>query len=296
MASSRTRMPLAVLLLTTLLLLGAGTLLIAVRGDGAADGDGTASGADTVAVVGSDGGDEPVEDMALGPAPGVDLAVVFPKSKDKLLPAGQPASVLLGINNGAESDVKVTEIRATLNYPYNHSYVFQKFSPQDFEHGDVPLGVQASFAYEFVPSVQLQPREYSLVATVFYEVDGQPHSAVFYNGTIEIVEPSGVFSGETLFLVTLGIAVITLIGMWLHQQFQRFTKNQRSIRPKKIEMGTKTLDETNPWLQGTAVDMKKSKSIAQPRKSETKKKQKSKDKDDDSKKQKPKEKDEDSKK
>jgi hypothetical protein len=54
--------------------------------------------------------------------------------------------------------------------------------------------------------------------------DGQLHSNVFYNGTVEVVEPSGILSGENAFLALLAIALLGLLGYWAYGQVQKLTK------------------------------------------------------------------------
>lgn len=70
----------------------------------------------------------------------------------------------------------------------------------------------------------LQPGTFDLVGSVFYELDNQLYKSVFYNGTVEVVEPSGFVSGETMFLVTLGLGLLGLLGMWAYAQVQKFSK------------------------------------------------------------------------
>lgn len=70
----------------------------------------------------------------------------------------------------------------------------------------------------------LQPGSFDLVGTIVYEIDQQPHQSVFYNGTIEVFESGGFLSIESVFLVTLGAALIGLFGIWAYGQIQHFSK------------------------------------------------------------------------
>lgn len=69
-----------------------------------------------------------------------------------------------------------------------------------------------------------QPGSYGFVGTVYYLVGDQVHRSVFYNDTVDIAEASSMFSGETLFLFTLGAGLLGLLGMWIYGQAQRFSK------------------------------------------------------------------------
>lgn len=65
---------------------------------------------------------------------------------------------------------------------------------------------------------------FGLAATVFYELDGAGHASVLYNSTIELIEPAGVVSGESIFLVLLAAGLLTLLGMWASQQLESLSK------------------------------------------------------------------------
>lgn len=69
-----------------------------------------------------------------------------------------------------------------------------------------------------------QPGGFALVASIYYDIDDQAHRTTFYNGTVEVVEAHGFFSGETLFLITLGLGLSGLLGIWAYGQIQRLSK------------------------------------------------------------------------
>lgn len=70
----------------------------------------------------------------------------------------------------------------------------------------------------------MQPGSFDLVGTIVYEIDQQPYQSIFYNGTIEVVEAGGFLSIESVFLVTLGVALIGFLGLWAYGQIQLFSK------------------------------------------------------------------------
>ncbi|KAE8767128.1 hypothetical protein D1007_61554 [Hordeum vulgare] len=72
--------------------------------------------------------------------------------------------------------------------------------------------------------VSLQPGAYDLVGYIVYEIDQHPYQNVFYNGTIEVVEVGGLLSVESVFLITLGIALLGLLGLWAYGQVQQLSK------------------------------------------------------------------------
>jgi translocon-associated protein subunit alpha len=72
--------------------------------------------------------------------------------------------------------------------------------------------------------MHLQPGAYDLVGYIVYEIDQHPYQNVFYNGTIEVVEAGGLLSVESVFLITLGIALLGLFGLWAYGQVQQLSK------------------------------------------------------------------------
>jgi len=73
-------------------------------------------------------------------------------------------------------------------------------------------------------SFAVQPGPFDLVGTIVYEIDQHPYQNTFYNGTIEVVEPGVLFSMESVFLFTLGIALLILLGLWINGQIQNLSK------------------------------------------------------------------------
>lgn len=214
--------------------------------------------------------EEAVEEFV--PAPGVETVAVFPAHLEKTptIHAGQTTELLLGLVNTGESPVTVFGITGNLYVVMDGIYNVQNFSAQTFNLTVQP-GVQSSFPFTFTPDAKLQARDFGLAAKVFYEVDGQPHANVFFNKTIEVIEPVGVVSGETVFLGLLAVGVATLVGIWIYAQLDKISK--KSKRAKKVETGTKSdADDvaSNEWLQGTFFVQKKSKSSSQPLKSRKK--------------------------
>lgn len=126
-----------------------------------------------------------------------------------------------------------------------------------------------------------QPGAFDLVGYVIYDVEGKAYQNVFYNGTIEVVESGGLLSGESVFLITLGIALLLLLGLWAYSQVQRLTKvfipiscfehfklcvfyspyfvkfyltislfYQKTKKVSKVEVGTRSVDASlDEWLE-----------------------------------------------
>ncbi|XP_010268685.1 PREDICTED: translocon-associated protein subunit alpha-like [Nelumbo nucifera] len=198
-------------------------------------------------------------DGSFSPAPGVETVYVFPKNAARLVPAGEEAEILVGVNNEGESYLNVVAIKASIHLPFDHRLLVQNLTAQVFNNATVPTSVQATFPYIFSVSKYLQPGSFDLVGTIIYEIDQQPFQSTFYNGTIEVVEASGFLSVESVFLVTLGLALLGLFGLWIYGQIKQLSKKTK--RMPKVEVGTGTTDASmDEWLEGTAYAQSLSKS------------------------------------
>ncbi|KAJ1411658.1 Translocon-associated protein [Sesbania bispinosa] len=184
-------------------------------------------------------------------APGIDTICVFPKNSAKLVTAGEETELLVGVKNDGESSLNVVAVKASVHLPFDHRLLVQNLTAQVFNNGSVPASTQAAFQYIFAVSKFLQAGTFDLVGTIVYEIDQHPYQNTFYNGTIEVVEAGAFLSMESVFLVTLGAALLVLLGLWIHGQIQNLSKKTK--RAPKVEVGTKTTDASmDEWLQGTA--------------------------------------------
>ncbi|CAM8904597.1 unnamed protein product [Rhodiola kirilowii] len=236
------------------LLLLAAPLLQVVRSESEPDPDldisEPAEGGGDIGIVGEEDVHDFIEET-FSAAPGIETITVFPKNVGKLVTAGEETELLVGLKNNGGTNLNVIAIKASVHLPYDHRLLVQNLTAQGFNNATVPASVQATFPYIFAVSKYLQAGTFDLVGTIIYEIDQNPYQSTFYNGTIEVVETGNLFSVESVFLVTLGIALLILLGVWVRAQIQQFSK--KSKRGAKVEVGTKTTDASmDEWLQGTA--------------------------------------------
>ncbi|QCD88787.1 translocon-associated protein subunit alpha [Vigna unguiculata] len=202
-----------------------------------------------IGIVGDDTQD--FGDGTFSSAPGIDTISVFPKNSARLITAGEESELLVGVKNDGDSSLNVIAIKASIHLPFDHRLLVQNLSTQGFNNGSVPASAQATFPYLFAVSKFMQPGNFDLVGTIIYEIDDHPFQSTFFNGTIEVAEAGGFLSMESVFLVTLGAALLVLLGLWIHGQIQHLSKKTK--RAPKVEVGTRSTDaSTDEWLQGTA--------------------------------------------
>ncbi|KAF3434649.1 hypothetical protein FNV43_RR21734 [Rhamnella rubrinervis] len=231
------------------LLLLASPFLLVARGHSDSDAEVSDSVEESsdLGIVGEDIQD--YGDGSFSPAPGVDTVCLFPKNSAKVIAAGEESELLVGVKNDGDSSITVIAIKASVHLPFDHSLLVQNLTAQAFNNATVPASAQATFPYIFAVSKYLQPGTFDLVGTIIYEIDQNPYQSTFYNGTIEVVEAGGFLSVESVFLITLGIALLFLFGLWVHGQIQHLSKKTK--RAPKVEIGTKTTDASmDEWLQG----------------------------------------------
>ncbi|KAG5247883.1 TRANSLOCON-ASSOCIATED PROTEIN ALPHA SUBUNIT [Salix viminalis] len=235
----------------TLLLLVSPFLQVATcQSDSDAEVAETAEEVSDLGIVGEDAQD--FGDGNFSPAPGVETVCVFPKNSARLVMAGEETELLVGMKNDGELPITIIAIRASVHLPFDHKLLVQNLSAQGFNNATVPTSAQATFPYIFAVSKFLQPGSFDLVGTIVYEIDQHPYQSTFHNGTIEVVD-SGVFlSMESVFLITLGIALLVLFGLWVNGQIQNLSKKTK--RASKVEVGTGTRDASmDEWLEGTSL-------------------------------------------
>ncbi|XP_061341641.1 translocon-associated protein subunit alpha [Gastrolobium bilobum] len=209
----------------------------------------TTEEATDIGIVGDDAQD--FGDEIFTSAPGIDTISVFPKNSARLVTAGEETELLVGVKNDGESSMNVVAIKASVHLPFDHRMLVQNLTAQGFNNGSVPALAQATFPYLFAVSKFLQPGTFDLVGAIVYEIEDHLYQSTFFNGTIEVVESGGFLSIESVFLVTLGAALLVLLGLWIHGQVQNLSK--KSKRAPKVEVGTRTTDaSTDEWLEGTA--------------------------------------------
>ncbi|XP_024994328.1 translocon-associated protein subunit alpha-like [Cynara cardunculus var. scolymus] len=252
-----------VFFILALLLLSSSFFLQVARSQSDSDADADAD-AELVTETVQEGGDigivgDDIQDFGGGnfsPAPGVKTVCVFPKNPVKVVVAGQETELLIGLKNEGEQSVKVLAVYASVHLPFDHQMLVQNLSTQAFNNASVPGSVQATYPYIFAVSKFLQPGTFDLVGTIVYEIDNLPYQNTFYNGTIEVTEAGGLISVETVFLVSLGLALLVLLGLWVRGQLQNLSKKTKRV---KVEVGTRTVDASmDEWLQGTAYTLSQS--------------------------------------
>mmetsp|Transcript_28652 Transcript_28652/g.48361 ORF Transcript_28652/g.48361 Transcript_28652/m.48361 type:complete len:240 (-) Transcript_28652:242-961(-) len=149
-----------------------------------------------------------------GSSEDVETSFLFPGHSDQKFPIGETVTVLCHFTNNAEHyPLNVTAIMGSLNSPFEFNFHVQNYSYK-------PLGIvvrpdeEFTFSYEFQLHPDLQPVEYSLAHTIFYEDNTRGYSTTFFNQTVELTYPTDEFDIYTMAQLVLSLsACMFVIGL-----------------------------------------------------------------------------------
>ena len=121
----------------------------------------------------------PLTDMP-GPSEDVETSFYFPGHADQKFPIGETVTVLCHFSNDGSNPINVTAIMGSLNSPFDFRHHVQNYTYKPFGIV-VKGGEEMTLQYQFALHPELDPVEYSLAHTVFYETDTEAFSTTFFN-------------------------------------------------------------------------------------------------------------------
>jgi len=135
----------------------------------------------------------------------------FPKHPDLRLPIGEEVTVLCHVENEGEVDYNVSAIMGSLNNPFQFDFFVQNFTLAPIAT-PVPAGVEFTFAYTFQLHPALEPNEFALAATVFYDDGIRAYSSTFFNATVEVYHAKPAFTPQDILKMVVTLAATVLFG------------------------------------------------------------------------------------
>jgi len=120
---------------------------------------------------------------------------------------------LVGFHNKGDSTFNLTAVGAALHSPFDYNYHIQNFTYREVS-SIVGGGEEASVEYQFTPDKSLEPLEFHLSASLYYNDtgSGKLFRSTFVNQTIELIEKSSGFDAKTIFTYILAFAGLGLAG------------------------------------------------------------------------------------
>ncbi|GAX75809.1 hypothetical protein CEUSTIGMA_g3252.t1 [Chlamydomonas eustigma] len=204
--------------------------------------------------------------LSILPPPGdIITGYFFPDHSVKHFAAGKPVSVVLGIHNDASELYNITAIMGSLNTPTDFSIFIQNFTQQIY-HQVVLSGQEISIDYTFMPDPRLEPRDFVVALTVFYQdKTGQFYSNTFFNQTVEIIDDKKLVDWDliSMFVILAGLAAgaVYLIYMSVVPHLASMgIMNKKTKKMKKVE--TSKADDAEEWIKGSNYEAHKKKRAA----------------------------------
>lgn len=121
----------------------------------------------------------PLTDMP-GAAEDVSTSVYFPNHPDHKLPIGEVVTTLCHFTNTGSTPYNISAIMGSLNAPYDFNHHFQNYSYKPIGMV-VNAGEEISLKYSFQLHPDLEPVDYQLAVTVFYDSETESFSTTFFN-------------------------------------------------------------------------------------------------------------------
>ncbi len=191
----------------------------------------------------------------------IDAVAIFPGDVDVSsgFPSSRPMKILLGFRNNGESPVNVTHIAGSLNAANSFAFYVTNFTTVGV-FTTVEPGKEASFEYPFVLDKELAGHSFRLAVTAFYADETESYASTFYNRTIAVNDPVGVFDTQT-FVVKLVLLALVLAVVYaglvyagaapaLEKQIKKALGKGKK-QPKQVKKLNKAEDR-DEWLKGTA--------------------------------------------
>lgn len=154
----------------------------------------------------------PLTDMPEA-SPDVITSYFFTKGIENGLPVGEEASVVVGLINNGEHSINITRAMGSLNSPFNFGFYVQNFTTGRDQQGgrvyqpqvEVPAGEERSVEFSFTPREDIEPVDFVLCLTVFYEDDEETFSSHFFNQTVKFYEPATEMDAQSVFTMFVGV-------------------------------------------------------------------------------------------
>lgn len=90
----------------------------------------------------------------------------------------------------------------SLNNPMQFDHYVQNFTKRDF-NTTLPPRSEITLAYRFMTYIDLEPTDYTLALTVFYETANDEYATTFFNQTIRLYEERSNYDFQTYIYIII---------------------------------------------------------------------------------------------
>lgn len=209
----------------------------------------------------------PLTDMPEA-SPDVITSYFFTKGIESGLPVGEEASVVVGLINNGEHSINVTRAMGSLNSPFNFGFYVQNFTTGPDQQGgrvyqpqvEIPAGEERSIEFSFTPREDIEPVDFVLCLTVFYEDDEETFSSHFFNQTVKFYEPASEMDAQSVFTMTVGVGFALTLTYVL---FNCVVGGKR----RTINSDSSGKGSAQDWIDASHLSQTKKRGSSSPRKS-----------------------------
>lgn len=182
------------------------------------------------------------------------IGASFPLHQDKKIPIGKVVDVTVGVINMLPEPINVTMIMGSINSPFDSAFYVQNFTKYQ-ANLIVQEEEEYSLHYKFFPSDQvLDPVDYQMALTVFYETEDEEYAYTFFNSTVEFFEEGNAMEVKEILTFVFFVVLAGFVGFAIFGKTETAVKNntdmstvnkdwvtmkKASEKQKKVKRGSK---------------------------------------------------------
>lgn len=175
----------------------------------------------------------------------------FPKHTDQKFPIGETVTVLCHLINEGQTSYNITAVMGSLNSPFDFNFHIQNYTYKPFGIV-VKAGEEYTFDYQFQLHQSLEPVEYAVAHTIFYEDDSESFSSTFFNQTVELYYPNNEYDFETVGQLSFSLFATVFVALMLYHGCNPESKLMDATE-KLIRKGRRVQSVGDDWTEGAAT-------------------------------------------
>ncbi|KAK8796345.1 hypothetical protein WA171_004306 [Blastocystis sp. BT1] len=168
----------------------------------------------------------PVHPLTDIPEPSSDIEVTY-KFLTEDFPVAEPIRVIVNLKNTGVAVYNITNCMGSLNDANNFAVYHQNFTERNFNSTLYP-GYEMNFLYVFGLYNFIDPQEYQMALTIFYETDSDYYATTFFNETVEVVDHSSVWDIRLISIVAMLVVGVMFLFNYCSAS-KKPVKNTKSV-------------------------------------------------------------------
>ncbi|KAJ8905416.1 hypothetical protein NDN08_001923 [Rhodosorus marinus] len=185
------------------------------------------------------------------PLSGISVYSTLGNENNNALTLGKETESQMTFVNGLDEGIHVWGVMGSLNQHDLYSSFVQNFS-YSLVNATIPAKSEFSVIYKFRPFLRLEPKQYQMALTVFYEKKKAisaplvaSYGSTYFNQTVELTTGEGTMDNQTFLLIVIGIVVLALGAFGAYKGYEIYSKRSGRAR---METGTRQNVESQ-WVE-----------------------------------------------